>query len=95
MPSSKIYLNVPYAEKDAAKAVGARWDAAAKKWYATANLDIGLFAKWHTADSQSGMSSRPVSAAPPPAAKNNGSGVFTYPESKDFIAYSGDEPPWD
>jgi ribonuclease HI len=29
----KIYLNVPYAEKDKAKADGARWDANAKKWY--------------------------------------------------------------
>jgi len=29
----KIYLNVPYKEKDEAKANGARWDANAKKWY--------------------------------------------------------------
>lgn len=31
--SERIYLNVPYAEKDKAKADGARWDANAKKWY--------------------------------------------------------------
>ena len=30
---SRIYLNVPFAEKDAAKALGARWDAKARKWY--------------------------------------------------------------
>ena len=29
----KIYLNVPFPEKDKAKALGARWDANAKKWY--------------------------------------------------------------
>ena len=29
----KIYLNVSYAEKDKAKADGARWDPGAKKWY--------------------------------------------------------------
>jgi hypothetical protein len=29
----KIYMNVQYAEKDAAKAGGAKWDAGAKKWY--------------------------------------------------------------
>ena len=29
----KIYLNVPYAEKDLAKEKGARWDAGKKKWY--------------------------------------------------------------
>jgi len=29
----RIYLNVPYKEKDNAKASGARWDANIKKWY--------------------------------------------------------------
>lgn len=29
----RVNLNVPYAEKDAAKAAGARWDAARKCWY--------------------------------------------------------------
>jgi len=31
MPNSKIYLNVPFAQKDEAKALGARWDAIKKK----------------------------------------------------------------
>jgi ribonuclease HI len=31
--NNKIYLNVSYAEKDKAKADGARWDPGAKKWY--------------------------------------------------------------
>jgi Domain of unknown function (DUF5710) len=31
---SKVWLDVPYAEKDEAKAQGARWDAAARRWYA-------------------------------------------------------------
>ncbi|MEU6406064.1 DUF5710 domain-containing protein [Streptomyces sp. NPDC046985] len=30
----RIWLDVPYAEKDQAKAAGARWDPAAKRWYA-------------------------------------------------------------
>ncbi len=34
---SKIYLNVPYEEKDKAKALGARWDKNAKKWYILLN----------------------------------------------------------
>jgi ribonuclease HI len=33
--SEKIYLNVSYAEKDKAKADGARWDPSVKKWYTT------------------------------------------------------------
>ncbi|MEU6757832.1 DUF5710 domain-containing protein [Streptomyces sp. NPDC046685] len=30
----RIWLDVPYAEKDEAKQAGARWDPAAKRWYA-------------------------------------------------------------
>lgn len=29
----KIYLNVPFAEKDLAKKLGAKWDGSLKKWY--------------------------------------------------------------
>ena len=29
----RIYLNVPYDEKDKAKQIGAQWDPAAKRWY--------------------------------------------------------------
>ena len=43
MQDSKIYLNVPYAEKDAAKALGAKWDPVKKQWYAPANIDIAAF----------------------------------------------------
>jgi len=46
MADSKTYLNVPFAQKDAAKALGARWDAANKKWYVPANKDITLFEQW-------------------------------------------------
>ncbi|MEU3613137.1 DUF5710 domain-containing protein [Streptomyces sp. NPDC006872] len=30
----RIWLNVPFGEKDAAKRYGARWDKSAKRWYA-------------------------------------------------------------
>lgn len=29
----KVYLNVPFAQKDIAKGMGARWDAGKKRWY--------------------------------------------------------------
>jgi hypothetical protein len=40
-PYSKIYLNVPFARKDEAKALGAKWDSSKKKWYidSTSNKD--------------------------------------------------------
>ena len=96
MSSSKIYLNVPYAQKDAAKALGAKWDAANKKWYVTDNLDTSLFAKWQP---QSAGPESPATTASveksPVSANKPGSGVFTQPSIKDFVAYDGDEPPWD
>jgi Domain of unknown function (DUF5710) len=92
MPNSKTYLNVPYAQKDAAKALGARWDAARKKWYISAVMDVTLFAKWQpksfTADSHS-------SSAMSSSVSNATTGVITHAKDKNFVAYNGDEPPWD
>ena len=34
---NKIYLNVPFANKDEAKVLGAKWDASKKKWYSFDN----------------------------------------------------------
>lgn len=42
----KIYINVPYSEKDKAKALGARWDAVVKRWYYTEKQDALMFEKW-------------------------------------------------
>ena len=40
------YLVVPFAEKDEAKRLGARWDAATKKWYVPAGKDAVAFKQW-------------------------------------------------
>lgn len=42
----KIFLNCPFEEKDAAKALGARWDNAEKMWYITERQKIEDFKKW-------------------------------------------------
>lgn len=39
---ARVYLDAPYAEKDAAKALGARWDQAAKRWYDPRPPSAGL-----------------------------------------------------
>ncbi|MCP3751873.1 DUF5710 domain-containing protein [Pseudomonas sp. SBB6] len=39
-------LNVPFAEKDEAKALGARWDPQLKTWYVPEGKEIGLFVRW-------------------------------------------------
>lgn len=43
-----IFLNVPFREKDAAKSLGARWDAVSKRWYIPADYgeDISAFSRW-------------------------------------------------
>ena len=98
MATAKTYLNVPYAEKDAAKALGARWDPANKKWYVPAGKDITLFAQWAI---DSALQRSPATASIQRSSTLNGSaiptssGVFTYPTTPDFIAYVGDDPPWD
>lgn len=40
--SGRVYLDVPYAEKDTAKALGARWDPAVKRWYDPGPTTPGL-----------------------------------------------------
>lgn len=42
----RFYINVPYAEKDQAKVLGARWDPDVRRWYYTENQDALLFSKW-------------------------------------------------
>ena len=86
MADSKTYLNVPFAEKDAAKALGARWDPANKKWYIAADKDPAPFAKWQSGE---------VVSKPKSVANNSTSGVMTYPKLADFVVYNGELPPWD
>lgn len=102
MAGSKIYLVVPYAQKDSAKELGARWDAITKKWYVPADKDITLFVKWQTEiidlESPSTTTTKPrskVSSSKTSSSVNNAVGVITHPTDKSFAAYNGDEPPWD
>jgi len=40
------FLNVPYAEKDEARALGARWNPTKKRWYVPPGVALDAFAKW-------------------------------------------------
>lgn len=42
----RIYIEVPYAQKDEAKRLGARWDVEVRRWYITDKQDVLLFSKW-------------------------------------------------
>lgn len=39
-------LNVPFAEKDEAKQLGARWDPKRRKWCVPAGVDLAPFSRW-------------------------------------------------
>jgi hypothetical protein len=44
--SMRINLKVPFAQKDAAKELGARWDAALKVWYVIDPESLDVFSDW-------------------------------------------------
>lgn len=44
----KIWLQVPFKEKEAAKAAGARWDGINKSWYVHEGQDIEAVKQWRT-----------------------------------------------
>ena len=45
-PSQRIYLAVPFGEKNAAKSLGARWDAERKSWFASNETDAARLSRW-------------------------------------------------
>ncbi len=44
--NERIYLNVPFSEKEEAKAIGAKWDNEKKSWYVLADVSEEAFVKW-------------------------------------------------
>lgn len=44
------FLKVPYAEKDEAKRLGAKWDPVRKKWYVPQGVDVAPFSRWAAGD---------------------------------------------
>ncbi len=44
--ADRVYLSVPFAEKDQAKALGARWDSGARKWYVNSSMNLEQFSRW-------------------------------------------------
>ncbi|MDQ7989635.1 MAG: DUF5710 domain-containing protein [Candidatus Dactylopiibacterium sp.] len=44
----RVDLRVPFAEKDEAKRLGARWDASRKVWYVQNVANLATFQRWLT-----------------------------------------------
>ena len=98
----RINLVTPFAEKDAAKALGARWDSAKKVWYIQDVADLTPFARW-IPNGQAAMAGTgdAIPAAPSPGRprgpvtdkRPDSGGVTTQP--KTLVPHCGcDVLPW-
>ena len=67
--SEGTYLTTRYADREAVKALGARWDAEARRWFVPPGRDLSPFAEWLPAAAEGVPPStvREVAAPPPPA----------------------------
>lgn len=73
----RINLVTPFAEKDQAKALGARWDSARKVWYIVDVADLAPFIRWipdmEAATDSAGREGQAVASQAPKAASRNSS----------------------
>jgi len=67
-----MFLKVPFAEKDEAKKLGARWNAERKSWYVPDGKAVEPFARWLA---PGGADFVPAVAAPSPKAFRAQSGT--------------------
>jgi hypothetical protein len=96
----RINLVTPFAEKDAAKALGARWDSAKKTWYIQNVADLTPFQRWIPAGAEpstAGASQAPTrSAMGATAAKSARPAGGTVTQSVTALAHCGcDVLPWE
>jgi len=47
-----MFLNVPYAEKDQARELGARWNPSRKRWYVPPGVGLEPFERWLAKDGE-------------------------------------------
>lgn len=58
----RMNLKVPFAEKEEAKKLGARWDAAMKLWYVISEGDLDAFSRWSPMSYEESTASQPSKA---------------------------------
>lgn len=104
MNKIQLQLNVPFASKDQAKSLGARWDPEVRSWYVPHGVDVQLFKPWWPEGLQ--VPSSDASGAPSPTAahhakpvakavqrKADAPAVFTGPPT--VALDSSDKLPWE
>jgi len=55
-----VELNVPFDDKDRAKALGARWNSTKKTWFVADCDDLSVFKEWFNHWSKPGKDFKPV-----------------------------------
>jgi hypothetical protein len=82
----RINLKTPFADKDAAKALGARWDGTRKIWYITDVADLTPFMRWIPDLTAATQDAAPLTSQPKPtsasALARQSEGVITKPTTK-------------
>lgn len=81
---AQTYLAVPYSQKEEAKALGARWDAGARKWYVPEGRDLVPFQAWMPGGLSAGTPA-PNHGAPVPAIQ---AGLLDLPSAKKAVPLS-------
>lgn len=76
----RTYLEVPFQQKDAAKSLGAKWDAVARGWYVPEGIDTSPFATW-LSDPPATASSMPATTSPLAVAAPTGSNALAAPKT--------------
>ncbi|WP_343034962.1 DUF5710 domain-containing protein [Aromatoleum diolicum] len=90
----RLNLKVPFAEKDQAKKLGARWDAGRKIWYVEGKDDVTPFSRWSPTPHDASVGD--VRTQKSVAAKNQASSGKVHVGS-DYVAHPRvcDCPPWE
>ena len=70
----RMNLKVPFAEKDEAKKLGAKWDSVQKIWYVENKADMSPFSKW-SATLQDSTAGSTVTQKSAPANKQAAAGM--------------------
>ncbi|MGD9824236.1 ArdC-like ssDNA-binding domain-containing protein [Desulfobacter sp.] len=58
----KLYIHVPFKEKDEAKALGAKWDKQEKSWFVEPGADQAPFKKWLEPARENGLDMNEITA---------------------------------
>ncbi|MBM5574127.1 DUF5710 domain-containing protein [Deefgea sp. CFH1-16] len=101
MISSKVqvYLNVPFKEKDQAKALGARFNPELKQWYVPHGVDVTRFVRWLPDAAQFAITAETSAAVKKPKAKVKSAPIVQtpLPPLRALLPANADlnDPPWD